>query len=275
MPLPAAIHAFGSTDLELGEDPRITRRSDGFDEGAFVFHGGTESSLLPGLPVPGYNGMYVAENVQTDRSGDFEHNLRAVGLRSATQRLITSTAVDSEDGFDLGSETWIAPANARFAQGRPHSDHDRLYCVSVVAKKSPVGNYNLYDLAFKGIKSGNRPLRVQTSVLGKEIRLENYTLVGPGGHSQPHTWSVLRGDPVLNISFLSQVAPNYARVGVMGSRPPDFPAVASLPFSVATDQTLWQWPNGVVLVSINAERVLNENVWFVTESYVNRDRVTV
>jgi hypothetical protein len=277
MPAPTAIHYFGDPSLELGEDPRIVRRSDGFDEGQFTFHGGTEDSLEPGSKVPGYPNMFVAENTTTNRSGDYEHSIRAVGLRgSALIRRISNVATDTEDGFDTGSETWIVRKGQTLQLGRAHGDHPQLYAVSRVNRNSAVEQFEIIELGFLGIKSGTKPERFRTTTSSREITLTDTTLNIPGGSDNTRTWNILRGDPVLHRSYLSLQAPDHTRVARPGTAPAQFPQVSSLSGTLSADQkALYQWPNGVVLAALDSDQVPGKNVWFITETYVQRDAVTV
>jgi hypothetical protein len=275
LPTPVITHSSINT-LTLGETPRIIRRGDGFDEGQFEFHLGSEGSLLPGTSVPGYSGLYVTEDSITDHSGDLEHSVRAVGLRSGSQRKIATTATDSEDGFDTGSETWIAGAfGSPFAYGRSHQEFGGLYCVAITGKNSPVAAYKLYDLQFKGIKSTARPARYKFSTATSTVTLENFVNGFSGGDSRnPHRWSIMKGEATMEKSFLSNAPPDYTRVGVQLSGVPNFPATTQLNYSYTSDALTWQWPNGVVLAAINAEQVPGRNAYFITETFIRRDKIT-
>ena len=275
MALPTAVLSYGSTALQLGDAPRIVRRADGFDEGQFDFIGGTEDSLPSGALVPGYAGMYVSEDSITDYSGALEHDVRAIGLRTGTRRKINSTAVDSEDGFDSGSETWIAPVISPFAYGLSHQQYPGLYIVSASRRDSPVAAFAFFDLQFKGIKSSSRPVRFKFSTATREITLENFIVGFSGGDTRnPHKWNILKGETTMEKSYLSASPPDYTKVGVQLGSVPGFPATSNLNYTYSTDALTWQWPNGVVLAAINAEQVPNRNAWFITETYIKRDKIT-
>lgn len=274
--MPTAVLSYGETIFQLGEAPRIVRRSDGFDEGQFEFIGGTENSCLPGSQVQGYTGMYCAEDSITDHSGYLEHSIRAVGLRTGSQRRIASTSTSSEDGFDTGSETWIAATAATFRLGRSHGDSGQLYCVGVTPKSSPVNQFVMMELQFKGIADGSRPDRYKYSTVTREMTIENAILSTNGGDgNNAHTWNIALGSAVMERSFIMNRLPSYANVGKQISRPNNFPDTAPLPWTVPTELVKWQWPNGVMLAGITAEQVLDRNIFFVTETYVQRDRIVV
>lgn len=271
MPAPTAIHYFGDASLELGEDPRIVRRLDGFDEGQFTFHGGAETSLEPGSLVPGYANLFVSENTTTNRSGDYEHQVRAMGLSSGSTRRISRVATDTEDGFDTGSETWIVRKGTTLGLGRSHMDHPQLYAVSRAERNSPIDQFIIIELGFLGIKSGTKPDRYKTTTSSRELSFSAKTLNGKAGK-----WNVLRGDPVMVRSYLSLQFPNHNRVARPGSAPPYFPNVSPLTRTLNDDdEPIYQWPDGVVLASLDSDQVPGKNVWFVTETYVQRDRITV
>ena len=272
MPAPTAIHYFGDASLELGEDPRIVRRLDGFDEGQFTFHGGAETSLEPGSTVPGYLNMFVAENTTTNHSGDYEHQIRALGLSGiGSTRRITRVATDTEDGFDTGTETWIVRKGTTLGLGRSHLDHPQLYAVSRAERNSPIDQFIIVELGFLGIKSGTKPDRYKTTTSSRELSFSAKKLNGKEGK-----WNVLRGDPVMVRSYLSLQFPNHNRVARFGSVPANFPNVQPLRGTLNDDdEPVYQWPDGVVLASLDSDQVPGKNVWFVTETYVQRDFVTV
>jgi|688.fasta_scaffold02660_21 hypothetical protein len=271
MPAPTAIHYFGDTSLEIGEEPRIVRRLDGFDEGQFTFHGGGQNSLEPGDLVPGYSNLFVAENTTTNHSGDYEHQIRAMGLSSGTSRRISRVATDTEDGFDTGTETWIVRKGANLGLGRSHMDHPQLYAVSRAERNSPIDQFVIIELGFLGIKTGAKPDRYKTTTSSRELSFSAKTVNGKAGK-----WNVLRGDPVMVRSYLSLQSPNHNRVARFGPTPAFFPNVSSLSATLNDeDEPVYQWPDGVVLASLDTDQVPGKNVWFVTETYVQRDRITV
>jgi hypothetical protein len=273
MPAPTAIHYFGDASLELGEDPRIVRRLDGFDEGQFTFHGGADTSLEPGSAVPGYLNMFVAENTTTNHSGDYEHQIRALGLSGiGSTRRITRVATDTEDGFDTGTETWIVRKGTTLALGRSHLDHPQLYAVSRAHRNSPIDQFELIELGFLGMKSGTKPDRYKTTTSTRELSFENKTFEGKTGK-----WRIMIGDPVMVRSYLSLQEPNHKRVARPNSGPPAyFPSAIPLGnIFEQKDEPTYQFPSGQVLASIDSEQVPGKPVWFVTETYVQRDLVTV
>lgn len=279
MPAPEAILSYGSAALQLGETPRIVRRGDGFDEGAFAFIGGSENSLLPNSEVPGYNGMYIQEDSITDHSGDLEHSVRAVGLRSGTSRLIASIATDSEDGFDTGSETFISAegATASYVRGRRHSQYSQLYAVSVSVRRSPITAYAIVDVGYKGIKNGNRPDKIKLSVASRETTYTALDNPPPGGTPTETKWSVMKGDPMLVRSYISQYRPDFSRVGLQNSAsgvPVSFPAVPNHGWSNNDDVT-WNMPFGWFLANIESDEIAGTTLNFVTETYLNRDRFSL
>lgn len=276
MAQPTAVLSYGETTFQLGEAPRIVRRADGFDEGQFEFIGGTENSCLPGSSIPEYSGMWCAEDSITDHSGYLEHSIRAVGLRSGSQRLVAESVVSAEDGFDTATESWIASTAASFRLGRSAAGGNQLYCVGVNAKNSPVATFQLIELQFKGIADGSRPDRYKYGTLTREMTIENAALQTAGGDgNRPHTWNIAMGAATMERSYLSNRAPNYALVGKQIGTPAGFPNTAPLPWTVPTEVVKWQWPNGVMLAAINAEQVLAKSIYFVTETYVQRDRIIV
>jgi hypothetical protein len=273
MPAPTAIHYFGDTSLELGEDPRIVRRLDGFDEGQFTFHGGSEISLEPGSAVPGYLNFFVVENTTTISSGDYEHQVRAIGFAgTSASRRISKQATDTEDGFDTGTETWLVRKGTNLALGRSHLDHPQLYAVSRAHRNSPIDQFEIIELGFLGMKSGTKPDRYKTTTSSRELNFDDKTFEGRTGK-----WRIMIGDPVMVRSYLSLQEPNHKRVARPNSGPPAyFPSAIPLGnIFDQKDEPTYQFPSGQVLASIDSDQVPGKPVWFVTETYVQRDLVTV
>lgn len=272
--MPTAVLSYGVTTLTLGERPTITRRADGFDEGRFLFHGGTETSLSPGALVPNYSGMYVVMTRVQDDAGDLEHDVAAIGLRSGSTRLIEQDAADAEDGFDTGREVWIASSSAYFSVGMSHSNHHNLRAVSVNKRRSPVSVYSYFEIQFKGIKTGNRPVREKIGVLTREASRDNMIINLPGGDASAHNWNILLSQPTLQRSYLSTSRPNTSLVG-LAFTPPNAPATAGYSFSASDDQFTWQYPNGWVYAAVECDTIPGTNISFITEFYVKRERIAL
>lgn len=272
--MPTAVLSYGVTTLTLGERPTITRRADGFDEGRFLFHGGTETSLLPGTVVPNYSGMVVVTDRVQDDAGDLEHDVAAIGLRSGTTRLIEQDAADAEDGFDTGREVWLATSSANFRTGISHSNHNNLRAVSVNKRRSPVSAYSYFEIQFKGIKTGNRPVREKIGVLTREVSRENMLIILPGGSTSPHNWNILLSQPTFQRSYLSTSKPNTSLVG-LAVTPPNAPEATGYSFS-ANDTTLtWQYPNGWVYAAVECDTIPGTTISYITEFYVNREKINL
>jgi len=274
MGAPTAVLSYGSTALTLGERPTITRRADGFDDGRFVFHGGTETSLLPGVVVPGYSGMYVVSDRVQDDAGDLEHDVAAVGLRSGTTRMIEQEALDAEDGFDTGREVWLAVPSSSFRVGRVHSAHGNLRAVSVNKRSSPVSAYSTFEIQFKGIKTGNRPVREKIGVLSREVSREDMIINLPGGSSSAHNWNILLSEPTLQRSYLSLGKPNTSLVG-LAFTPPNAPGVFGYSFSASDDTLTWKYPNGWVYAAVESDTIPDTTISFITEFYVRREKINL
>jgi hypothetical protein len=276
MSSPTAVLSYGQTIFQLGEAPRIVRRSDGFDEGQFEFIGGEENSCLPGSAVPGYSGMICAEDSITDHSGDLDHSIRAVGLRSGSSRRIAWGTNSEEEGFDTGTETWIYPSTYNVSYGRTHTDSSQLYCVAFSFKNSPVSNYRIIEMQFKGVANGSRPDRYKFSTLTREMTIENCAIPAAGGDGlRLHTWNIAIGSAVMDKFYISNVMPSYHLIGKMIAPPSNFPNTEPIPWTVPTEVAKYQWPNGVMLAAINADQIPGKQLYFVQETYVQRDRIIV
>lgn len=275
MPAPTPVIHYGSRALTLGEDPVIVRRSDGLDEGQFIFHHGSEDSLPANSIVPGYGGMIVVEDRVIDHAGYLEHNVRATGLRSGNRRLIEKESKAAEDGFDTGRERWIVAKSHSIIPGARHSDYNLLVAVDVNDVKAPCDAYKYVDVQFKGIKHQNRQPKLKVGMLSREVNRENMLIVLNGGHSSAHNWNILLSAPTLQKSYLSTRVPSLANVGLQGSGTSDFPATTSPSFSASDDSLTWNYPNGVVLAGIEYDEILRTGICFVIEHYVKRDKINL
>lgn len=277
MGLPTAILAYGSTALTLGERPTTTFRADGFDDGRFTFHGGTKTSLLPGVVVPGYSGMYVITDRVQDDAGDLEHEVAALGITSGSSRIVDSDAEDSEDSFDTGREliacSSLAVANS-YRLGRSHSEHFNLRAVAVKVRRGPISALRYVDIQFKGIKTGNRPVREKIGVLSREVSRDNMIINLPGGHSSAHNWNILLAQPTLQRSYLSLGKPNTSLVG-LALTPPNAPATSGYSFSASDDTLTWQYPNGWVYAAVESDTIPGTSISFITEFYVRREKISL
>jgi hypothetical protein len=139
------------------------------------------------------------------------------------------------------------------------------------SRNSPIDQFVIIELGFLGIKTGAKPDRYKTTTSSRELSFSAKTVNGKAGK-----WNVLRGDPVMVRSYLSLQSPNHNRVARFGPTPAFFPNVSSLSATLNDeDEPVYQWPDGVVLASLDTDQVPGKNVWFVTETYVQRDRITV
>lgn len=279
MAAPTAVLSYGVTTLTLGERPRIKRRADGFDDGRFIFHGGTVASLVPGTAVPGYATMVVTEDDVTDDAGDLEHDVNALGLYDgATSRLIESDAEDVDTGFDVGREVWActsAAVAAGFLVSRSHSEHSNLKAVTVKVRRGPISALRYADIGFKGIKTGNKPVRYKIGVLTREVNRQNFTVTLPGGDaSTAHNWNILLSSPTLQRSYQSTSRPDTTSVG-MAITPVGAPATGGFSFSASDDSLTWNWPNGWVYAALECDELYLGGPCFVTEYYIARSRINL
>lgn len=272
MPAPASCISYGAGTLYTKR--RVRRRRDGFHTGDFEALSASEFDFVQGMALPGYTGLYVAE-VDSERDGpQYRHTISALGLYGVASQKIASTAEDSEEGFDTGTERWIVSAGTSFTYGRAHSLHGNLRCVNITDEESPISAYKYINLSFKGIKNGNKPIRRKVDTLTREVTRQNFLITLSGGDANPHNWSILLSSPTLQISYLATSRPDTTRVG-LPANVADFPARSGYDFSAQDDTLTWSFPNGVVLGALSYEEVPGTTICFVTEIFVDRQKINL
>lgn len=254
---------------------RIRRASDGLDEGSFEAHSASEFTFMEGGAMPGYSGLVIAESENecdgVDAAGNTEwnHSIRAIGLRLGQPRLVSWEAEDSEDGFDTGSEVWQVRDDQKapyLVYGRAHSKHENLRCVQPREARARAEGYTTITLAFKGIKSGTKPARYRVDTQTREITKENFIVALPGGDSvTPHNWRILLGQPTLQKSYLSLTEPASFLVAQQGVTVDGFPAVNDLSWN--NTEVTYNFPNGVFLAGLGYDKIPGTTICFVTEYY--------
>jgi hypothetical protein len=198
-----------------------------------------------------------------------------IGIYGAkTNRKLSSSWTQNQEGFDDGSEVWLVSGQLGFNLGNTSTEQSGMY-VSDVSFERVDPDFNFYraNIKYRGILR-SKDLKVNLSTAAREMGIENVAVNLAGGWSDPRSGDVLWPRPEVRSSYVRIGAPGMADIP-SPSAPPINPGVFAPSISGGQGSELkWHWPNGWVIVAREAENLNGTNIWFVQETHMFNARAT-
>ena len=249
------------------EGATIRRRFDGLDELSATYFTDNPLTISPGEACPSPYAAFKARDVEVlvEPESMAELRVNAVGVYgSKGKRRLSSSFTLNQEGFDDGVEVWLNPNKLGFGMGQQSTIQNGMYVTDISFEEiDPYSDYQRVTLKYRGILS-QKDDKIHLSTSAREMGIENIAVKDlPGGWGDPRSGDILWPRAEVKASFVTTTAPIMS----------DIPSAATPPFNPGvfnpslTGELKWHWPNGWVITSREAEKLVSANVWFVSETY--------
>lgn len=247
----------------------ITVRDDGFDDGYLTYLTSARNTYVPNQATDDFPSMTIREVKSTPSPGDeFELTLRVQGLSTGTSRMIASSFTENAEGFDQGSETWIARTNSvPKPLNSSATSYSNMICVAVEKEIQQFGNppwarFTSRFMGIMGLKNYKRRITVDGNTVSHDSLIVNL----PGGWTTARKSTVDFPRVVVEDAYLQTYRPDSALANLPGNAtPPNAPPVRVIASSGS--ELTYHWPSGWKLASVGWDEIPGTSIGIATFRY--------